>query len=122
MSIQTIGSFNQLMTGQNAKDWTKSVEFGQKVKFDKVDQTMGTSPDGLAATQSFGDFLATSLSKVNQIQQQANVSMEKLASGQSKNLHETMIAVEKAEIAFKQMNQIRQKVIGAYKEVMNMQM
>jgi flagellar hook-basal body complex protein FliE len=122
MSIQTIGGFNQLMTGQNAKDWTNSVEFGQKVKLDNVDQTMGTSPDGLAATQSFGDFLANSLSKVNQIQQQANVSMEKLASGQSKNLHETMIAVEKAEIAFKQMNQIRQKVIGAYKEVMNMQM
>ena len=122
MSIQSIGSFNQLISQQKAKDWTNSAEFGQKVRLDNVDQTMGTSPDGLKATQSFGDFLAQSLTEVNQMQSKANVAMEKLATGKSKNLHETMIAVEKAEIAFKQMNQIRQKVIGAYKEIMNMQM
>ncbi len=122
MSIQTIGSFNQLLTNQKAQNWTNNAEFGAKLKIDDIDKTMGTSPDGLKATQSFGDFLAKSLSEVNKIQNTANVAMEKLATGQSKSLHETMIAVEKAEIAFKQMNQIRQKVIGAYKEIMNMQM
>ena len=48
--------------------------------------------------------------------------MQKLASGESKNLHETLLAVEKADIAFRQMNQIRMKVIDAYKEIMKMQM
>ena len=48
--------------------------------------------------------------------------MSKLASGKSKNIHETMLAVENAEIAFKTMNQIRMKVIDAYKEIMRMQM
>ena len=47
--------------------------------------------------------------------------VEVLVSGKSKNIHETMLAVEKAEIAFKTMNQIRTKVIDAYKEVMRMQ-
>jgi flagellar hook-basal body complex protein FliE len=49
------------------------------------------------------------------------VAMEKLASGESKNLHETLLTVEKADIAFRTMNQIRSKVIEAYKEVMRMQ-
>jgi flagellar hook-basal body complex protein FliE len=122
MSIETVGSFNQLISNQRSKDWSNSVEFGQKVKIGDLDKTMGTAPDNLNATQTFGDFLASSMNNVNQMQQKANVAMEKLATGQSKSLHETMIAVEKAEIAFKQMNQIRQKVIGAYKEIMNMQM
>ena len=47
--------------------------------------------------------------------------MEKLASGKSQNLHETLLTVEKAEIAFKTMNQVRSKVIDAYKEIMKMQ-
>ncbi len=45
-----------------------------------------------------------------------------LASGQTKNISETMLAVENAEIAFKTMNQVRMKVIEAYKEIMRMQM
>jgi flagellar hook-basal body complex protein FliE len=48
-------------------------------------------------------------------------AVQKLASGESKNLHETLLAVERAEIAFKTMNQIRGKVIDAYKEIMKMQ-
>ena len=36
-------------------------------------------------------------------------------------MHETLLAVEKADIAFKAMNQIRLKVLDAYKEVMRMQ-
>ena len=74
-----------------------------------------------SSTQSFGDFLASSIAKVNGLQQDADTAMQRLASGESKNLHETLLAVERADIAFKQMNQIRMKVIDAYKEIMKMQ-
>jgi flagellar hook-basal body complex protein FliE len=47
--------------------------------------------------------------------------MQKIASGESKNLHETLLAVERAEIAFKTMNQVRSKVLEAYKEIMRTQ-
>ncbi|MBF0208260.1 MAG: flagellar hook-basal body complex protein FliE, partial [Oligoflexia bacterium] len=50
-----------------------------------------------------------------------NMAIEKLATGDSDNLHETMLMVEQAEIAFKTMNQIRQKVIDAYKEIIRIQ-
>jgi flagellar hook-basal body complex protein FliE len=56
------------------------------------------------------------------MQVEANKAIQKLASGQTKNISETMLAVENAEIAFKTMNQVRMKVIEAYKEIMRMQM
>lgn len=73
------------------------------------------------AHKSFADFLADSVNKVNNLQRDANFAMEKLASGKTKNIHETMLAIERAEIAFKTMNQVRAKVIDAYREVMRMQ-
>lgn len=71
--------------------------------------------------KSFGKILTEKITEVNDVQIEANHAIEKLVSGRSKNIHETMIAVEKAEIAFKMMNQIRLKVIDAYKEIMKMQ-
>ena len=58
---------------------------------------------------------------MNGLQKEANVAIEKLATGESKDIASTMLAVEKAEIAFKAMNQIRMKVIDAYQEIMRMQ-
>ena len=71
--------------------------------------------------KSFGEFLADSIGKVNDLQVQSDKAMQRIASGDSQNIHETLLAVERADIAFKQMNQIRMKVIDAYKEIMKMQ-
>ncbi|HED00762.1 MAG TPA: flagellar hook-basal body complex protein FliE [Proteobacteria bacterium] len=70
---------------------------------------------------SFGDQLKKYLSEVNELQQVADKNVEELASGQNANLHETLIAVEKAGISFRMMMQIRNKIISAYEEVMRMQ-
>ena len=51
----------------------------------------------------------------------ADQKIEDLATGKSSNLHETMIAVEKADIALRLMVQVRNKMIDAYQEVMKMQ-
>ncbi|MBP5295873.1 MAG: flagellar hook-basal body complex protein FliE, partial [Bacteriovoracaceae bacterium] len=71
--------------------------------------------------KSFGQLLADAVANVNGLQEEANKAIQKLASGKSKNIEETMMAVEKAELAFKMMNQIRLKVVEAYREVMRMQ-
>jgi flagellar hook-basal body complex protein FliE len=117
MAINNIMQMSNTLQGHKAKDWSKSIELNNKMDFraDFPQINEGSS------TQSFGDFLATSISKVNGLQQDADVAMQKLASGESKNLHETLLAVERADIAFKQMNQVRMKVIDAYKEIMKMQ-
>jgi flagellar hook-basal body complex protein FliE len=70
--------------------------------------------------KSFGEVLTASIQEVNRLQGEANHAIEELASGETKNIHETMIALEKAEISFKLMLQVRNKILEAYQEVMRM--
>ena len=117
MAIYNVNQMANSFKNYGVETWSKSIELNSKMNF------RGDFPalEEGKSTESFGDFLATAVAKVNGLQQDANVAMEKLASGESKNLHETLLAVERADIAFKQMNQVRLKVIDAYKEIMKMQ-
>jgi flagellar hook-basal body complex protein FliE len=121
MSIENVTGMNKLLGNYNSQDWMKSASIDQATTpdFSKLNPN---SAVGEAAPQSFSEVLSKSLMEVNNMQVEANKAIQKLASGQTKNIHETMLAVENAEIAFKTMNQIRMKVIDAYKEVMRMQM
>lgn len=110
---------NQTLKSYGVENWSNNIEFNKDFDFRGEFPNVGQS---LNTNKSFGDFLADSLAQVNKLQHDANISMERVASGESKNLHETLLAIEKADIAFRQMNQIRMKVIDAYKEIMKMQM
>lgn len=70
--------------------------------------------------KSFSQILQDSIKEVNRLQGEANHAIEELATGETKNIHETMIALEKAEISFKLMFQVRNKILEAYQEVMRM--
>ena len=77
------------------------------------------SPAG--GPESFQNTLKDALDKVNDIQKDADIKMQKLASGESSNISEVMIATEKADIALKLMMSVRNKMIDAYQEIMKMQ-
>lgn len=122
MNIQNNMGMREILNSYETRDWLKSTKVdGVNNKMKLSDAPESTDIAGLQ-TKSFGDFLLDSVSKVNNLQQDANLQIEKLATGQSKNIHETMLAVERAELAFKSMNQVRTKVIDAYKEIMRMQL
>lgn len=70
---------------------------------------------------SFGNMLARSLEEVNRLQITANEAIEGLEAGKQKNIHETMIAMEKADVAFQLLMQVRNKIISAYETIMRMQ-
>ncbi len=76
-------------------------------------------PDGKKG--SFGEMLKGTIRDVNQLQMEADTSIKQLIAGESKNLHETMIAMEKANISFRLMMEVRNKIIEAYHEIMRMQ-
>lgn len=81
----------------------------------------GTAPAG-AGGADFAQVLQNSIDKVNQTQQQANQMAEKLAAGDtSQNLHEVMIALQTASVSFQEMVQVRNKLVTAYQDVMNIQ-
>ena len=69
---------------------------------------------------SFGDFLKESIKEVNQLQNEADKSMTDFATGQTKDIHEVMMSVQKADLSFKLMQQIRNKLVDAYREIMRM--
>ena len=69
---------------------------------------------------SFEQMLQQSFSNVNQLQLEADKAVAALATGQEQDLHNTMITMEKADIAFRLLMQIRNKVITAYETIMRM--
>jgi len=118
MAINNVSQMANTFKNYQVDNWSKSIELGKNFN---QKSSIPELAESASSSQSFGDFLAQSISKVNSLQQDANVAMQKVASGDSSNLHETLLAVEKADIAFRQMNQVRMKVIDAYKEIMKMQ-
>ena len=70
---------------------------------------------------SFGDMLKKALNNVNDLQVNADNLTNDLAAGKTDNIHEVLIAGEKAGISLDLTMQIRNKVLDAYNEIMRMQ-
>ena len=80
------------------------------------------SPEGLKADkESFKKTLLGFMDQVNELQNRADRSIEKLISGEAKDLHQVMIAAEEATISFQLMVELRNKILEAYHEVMRIQ-
>ena len=70
---------------------------------------------------SFGQWLNKSIEAVNQMQQDGDSAASKLVTGESKDIHGTMIAMQKASISMSLMMEVRNKIISAYDEIKRMQ-
>lgn len=70
---------------------------------------------------TFSDVLRNSVEKVNEMQHQANQAINELVAGRSKNIHETMLTIERADTSLKLAMQVRNKILDAYREIMRMQ-
>lgn len=73
------------------------------------------------AHQNFASVLKDSINKVNESQIQSDVMTDKLARGENVDLHQVMIASQKASVTMTATLEIRNKVIEAYQEMMRMQ-
>jgi flagellar hook-basal body complex protein FliE len=69
----------------------------------------------------FTSYLKDALGEVNNLQQKADQAIQQLVGEGKGDLQETMIAMEKADVSFRLMMQIRNKVLEAYQEIMRMQ-
>ncbi len=81
-------------------------------------------PRELAGGQSgvsFGETLRDAITTVNNAQKQSDLAVQKLMTGENQDLHATRIAVQKADLSFQMMMQVRNKIIQAYQEIMRTQ-
>lgn len=102
---------------------TQGIEQMLSVLRTTATQATGKTTEATAAggAGDFAQILKSSIDKVNQTQQQADEMGKKLASGDtSQNLHEVMIALQTASVSFQEMVQVRNKLVSAYQDVMNM--
>lgn len=70
---------------------------------------------------SFKDVLKDAVGEVQRLQNEADTTIRQLVAGEIKDVTETMVAVEKADVAFQTMMTVRNKVVAAYEEIMRMQ-
>jgi flagellar hook-basal body complex protein FliE len=70
---------------------------------------------------SFGETLQRAMADVNALQNEAGKAVEKMVGGEAVDLHEVMVAVEKAKTSFDLLMEIRNKALDAYREIMRMQ-
>lgn len=93
-------SLNPLQIDQTSKDTSKASE----------NQGLG-----------FSDVLKSAIDEVNNLQTQSSDIKNKLVTGDIDDIHQVMIASEKANLAFQLTVAIRNKVVDAYQEIMRMQ-
>lgn len=70
---------------------------------------------------SFGAMLSKAIGDVDTLQTEAGRAVEKLVTGEAQDLHEVMIAVEKARTSFDLLMEIRNKTVDMYREIMRTQ-
>jgi len=71
--------------------------------------------------ESFGQVLVAALNDVNELQLDAQEKTRLLLAGEEIELHQVMLAAQKAELALELTQTIRNKVVEAYQEIMRMQ-
>jgi flagellar hook-basal body complex protein FliE len=75
-----------------------------------------------AGGADFGQILKGTLDQVNQAQLQAQQLAQDFSAGNSSaSLSDVMMSLQKANISFQQMVQVRNKLVSAYHDIMNMQ-
>ena len=69
---------------------------------------------------SFSDYLTEKINKVNETIVTADKKVADVTTGRSKNLHEMMVALNKADLSLRMLTQVRNKALEAYQELMRM--
>lgn len=85
----------------------------------------GASPSAAAGAEGvatpFGGIFKSMVARTSALDAKASQAVTGLLSGQGVEIHDAMIATEKADMAFELALQVRNKAVGAYQQMMGMQ-
>ncbi|HEY3304610.1 MAG TPA: flagellar hook-basal body complex protein FliE [Candidatus Binatia bacterium] len=94
-------------------------ELGTKALLPEVGQLPKAASNPTKA--EFGTYLKEAVGEANQLQQKADQAIQQLVAEGKGDLQDTMVALEKADVSFRFMMQVRNKVLEAYQEIIRMQ-
>jgi flagellar hook-basal body complex protein FliE len=121
------GFFNKQTPGQiELGGLGKAGQIGQPGQIDMAELAGSTgvgAPRTTPATGavSFGAIMDNLVGEVNAKMQAGSAEQAKVLSGESTNLHQAMISMQEASVAFSLMVEVRNKLVESYQEIMRMQ-
>jgi len=110
LRIENIGQSLEIADGISAA----------REKREMMQQSAGSAA-GETPSGSFTEMLNKAVEKTNELQVQGDKASAELMAGRTKNIHESLLVLERADLSLKLMMQVRNKVLDAYKEIMRMQ-
>ena len=81
----------------------------------------GRAGQGEAPGPSFASVVKDAMGDTNRLQQEADQMVGKLGAGEITDVHQVMLAMNRADLSFRMMLEVRNKLLDAYQEVMRMQ-
>jgi flagellar hook-basal body complex protein FliE len=85
------------------------------------DAGVAASNTGGSAAVPFAGMLQTMVQQTSALDQKASQAVTGLLNGSGVEIHDAMIATQKADMAFELALQVRNKAVGAYQQMMGMQ-
>lgn len=82
---------------------------------------LSAATGSVSGPSDFGQILQSTINQVEQSNQAADKAVGRFLSGEDGELHTTVLAGQKADLQFEMFMQVRNKVVGAYQEIMRMQ-
>lgn len=76
---------------------------------------------GEKGTDSFSDVLSNAINNVDETIKTSDKKTQEFISGETNNVHDVMISMQRAQLSFKLMIEVRNKAVEAYQEVSRMQ-
>lgn len=83
--------------------------------------TTAASPRVDKKSSGFSDVFAKLLNEVNQPHVAADQSLQDLAAGKSDNVHDAVLSMAKADLAFRFVLEVRNRLVESYQEILRMQ-
>ena len=109
------------MDGLTISNSNALLEKGQTLKEIRNDKISVPAPSvSQPGEKSFADTLKEAVQSTNELQKEADVKMQQLATGKTDDIAGVMLSAEKADISLKLMTTVRNKIINAYEEIMKM--
>lgn len=84
-------------------------------------QIASASTSKTSGASEFLDSLKSAIGHVNDVQMEAGRAVDALMTGDTQDIHRTMVALQQADVSFQLMMQVRNKLVTAYEEIQRMQ-
>lgn len=108
-----------MITGLQAQDLSRfSAKRTDSLSLDSMSASSRPETD---STRQFGDLFEDALKQSQRLEANARTAIEGLMAGSGVDIHQAMIAAEKASMAFDLVLSVRNKAVQSYQSVMNMQ-